>query len=169
MTACGGNDGASQISADANRAALSVKSAADIQTLPACLSGISQTLRRHDRTPVDLHCAVGTYTGSTKAGSPCQLTIDDSSKGFTFVAGHEQRHIGFENLFDADGRSRTNLDDASAMGMPGIQLTHFSAAPVAVTESIILRTNGQAAAKPVLVYQRVSDGVFAQVECNFGN
>lgn len=169
LQACGDNH-QSTAAAGTRLLADRVVAVTEAPTLYRCLDALGATLRQAPgRAQASLACAAGTYRGQTSTGRPCSLQVDSEHGTFHFQLDGESVRIQLEAAsFGADGAPRHNLEDASAPGQPGIQLTRFSAAPEALTEALILRFERTLPALPQMIYQRVADGPPHAVVCRFG-
>lgn len=170
LSACGDNGPSDVAVARQSQQSARVVAVAEVPNLYRCLSELGAALHKAPgNIRVSLACASGTYRGQTRAGRPCGLRVDGENGAFHFQTEGETVRIKLEQVaHGADGRALDNLEDASAPGQPGIQLTRFNGALVPVTEALILRFGSALPALPQMIYQRGAAGPPTSILCNFG-
>jgi hypothetical protein len=143
---------------------------ADVPDLSRCLQALGGTLRlAPTQRKVGLDCATGLYQGSTAQGYACQLSVDGASGDFRFEADRDVVAIRWADVATtADGHPIHNLEDASAPGQPGVQLTRFTAGIPAVTEALVLRMGSGEPVLPKMIYRRTQGQTTNEVVCQFG-
>jgi hypothetical protein len=167
---CGDNAPSDQSAPTPNLLAARVVAVTEVPNLHRCVADIGQALEKNPgRAQVDLTCAAGSYKGATGAGRLCDLHIDSDNKEFTFTVERDVVRIRFEQVaYLANGAAVHNLENAGTPSQPGIQLTRFTGAPVAVTEALVLRFEASLPAPPQMIYQRSANGTSTAVICRFG-
>lgn len=168
---CGGHDSALPPPVQQENAkAEKVVGLTNLDDLSHCLSDLSAQLRaKPGRTDLNLYCAVGSYVGALSDGRPCRLKVDDGTSKFELQMGTDRITIAWNTLvFGADGKPSSNLEDSSAAGQPGIQLTQFTGGLVPVTEALILRAGSRPQVLPQMMYQRTEASNTKYLVCRFG-
>lgn len=170
LAACGGAQNAANESPKENARSQHVLQMSDVPELVQCLSALSATLRTQpNSTEVSLHCVAGIYRGETSDGRICSLKIDDDQPGFQLQVEREKIGIRWEKVaYGSDGMPIHNLQDSSATGQPGIQLTRYTGALAPVTEALILRADKVVPATPKMIYLRTEGNKTTTVRCIFG-
>lgn len=175
LYACGGGDDTAALESLRHaQAAARPVALQDLPDLHTCLDGLSQRLRQPSAMQdLSLNCLAGTYRGVTPSGDDCYLQINAGEGRFTFGVGRRRTSIlwGLVAL-DAAGRPLHNLETADLdSGRPGVQLTRFTALPVALTETLALRA-GLARPGPQglphIHYLRATADKVEDVQCRFG-
>lgn len=170
LAGCGGKPDASQALLKENLRAQRTVTITELPDLFVCLQQIDTALQKNPRQAgVGINCASGTYRGLTTEGRDCAMQIDGDAGTFTLRVESEIFNIQWENVaFAADGSAIHNLEDASAPGQPGIQLTRFTGARTPLTEALILRAGKGVPALPQMIYQRNEGDANKFVRCSFG-
>lgn len=168
---CGGNQDAD--TAPLSRASLRaqhVVAPGEMSDLSHCLEQLASALQKQAGTEqLSLHCASGTYRGQNSAGRLCELKIDAATGMFRFQLEREVVSILWGNVaYASDGRPIHNLEDASTVAQPGIQLSRFTGSLTPQTEILILRLDAGISRLPKMIYQRTADGATQSAVCNFG-
>lgn len=167
---CGDNAASDRSVPAPNLLSARVVAVTEVPNLHRCVAEMAQALEKNPgRAQVDLTCASGTYKGATSAGRLCDLHIDGDNKEFTFTVERDVVRIKLEQVAHlANGAAIHNLENAGTPSQPGIQLTRFTGAPVAVTEALVLRFEAPLPAPPQMIYQRSANGTSTAVICRFG-
>ncbi|PRC92979.1 hypothetical protein [Solimicrobium silvestre] len=166
LTGCGGNQNDPP---KENTLSQHVVSTSEIPALIRRVDQLSTALRKQpNTTSVGLHSVAGTYQGETSDGRLCSLMVDEDHPGFQFQVEREKIGIHWEPLaYAANGAVIHNLEDSSAPGQPGVQLTRFTNAPIPMTEVLILRIGTGTPALPQMIYLRTQGSTTKTVKCIF--
>lgn len=178
LAACGGGDAAAPVvTASQQREAQAARQTVAPSQLPdvhRCLTRLTQALHADPtQRAVGLQCLAGTYRGLTPQGDACALQVDGGQGRFNFQHGEHTVSISWDDVAFRPGLPALhNLEVASTSArQPGVQLTRYSAAPAAVTETLSLRAGEPSmgpAGLPEMNYLRVEEGKTQQVRCRFG-
>jgi hypothetical protein len=142
----------------------------DMPNLSRCLGQLDTALQKNPgQREVGLDCAAGIYRGLTTDGRDCALKVDGETGEFQFQFEREVVTIQWDNVARAaDGSPIHNLEDASAPGQPGVQLTRFTGSLVPITEALILSVGTGVPMLAKMIYQLTTGGATSSVLCNFG-
>jgi hypothetical protein len=180
LAACGGGDDpqpTAAVAASQQREAQAARRTIEPSQLPdlhRCLGRLTQALQADPtQRAVGLQCLAGTYRGLTPEGDACALQVDGGHGQFNFEYADQRISIAWDDVaFRPGQRALHNLEIASVSpAQPGVQLSRFSSAPTAVTETLVLRTGPPSqggAGLPEMSYLRAEEGKTRQVRCRFG-
>ena len=180
LSACGGGDApppSAAVAATEQREAQAARHTVETTQLPdvyRCLARLTQALQTDPtQRAVGLQCLAGTYRGLTSQGDACALQVDGGHGRFNFQYGDQSVSISWDDVAFRPGQPALhNLEIASVSPtQPGVQLSRFTSAPAAMTETLVLRAGLPSAGStglPEMSYLRAEEGKTRQVRCRFG-